>query len=159
MTVIASWIAGQSTVCSTLCLDWQQRNFKGLCYCPFVGGNPPVTGGFPHKGTVTREMFPFGNGNVSIWWCHNGYNVCARTTILFRNNHCCLNWVPGYFPIISSCPLALVDDDRKVDFPLVSARVYLLTYFTKSRLLKYQSQSMCIRWNDLPASPKWIIIS
>ena len=31
-----SQIAGQSSVCSTVCLDWQQRDIKGLRYCPFV---------------------------------------------------------------------------------------------------------------------------
>ena len=29
-------------------------------------GNPPVTGGFPHKGPVTRKMFPFDD---VVMWC------------------------------------------------------------------------------------------
>ena len=33
-----------------------QINFRVIGLCE---GNPPVTGGFPHKGPVTRKMFPF----------------------------------------------------------------------------------------------------
>ena len=38
MTVMVTRISGQSSVCSTVFVDWQQRNIKGLCYCPFVLG-------------------------------------------------------------------------------------------------------------------------
>ena len=41
MTVMVTRISGQSSVCSTVCVDWQQRNIKGLCYCPFVLGIHP----------------------------------------------------------------------------------------------------------------------
>ena len=38
----------------------------GLCE-----GNPPVTGGFPHKGPVTRKMSPFDDVSMPIyWWCY-----------------------------------------------------------------------------------------
>ena len=58
MTVIASRITDQSSVCS----DWQfaQADTKGPRFCPF----PPVTGDFPAQRDSNAE-------NVSIWWRHN----------------------------------------------------------------------------------------
>ena len=38
MTVMASRITGQSSVCITLCLDWQQRNIKCPCCWSLVRG-------------------------------------------------------------------------------------------------------------------------
>ena len=35
-----------------------------LCVTGLCEGNPPVTGGFPHKGASNAE-------NVSIWWLHH----------------------------------------------------------------------------------------
>ena len=63
MTVMASRITGQSSVCSTGFSDWQQRNIKGWRYCPFVRGIHRWPVDSPHKGTVTE--------NVSMWWRHN----------------------------------------------------------------------------------------
>ena len=53
VTVMASQITGQSSVCSTI---WQQRNIKGLHYCPFMRKSHRGQGDSPH---VTRNMFPF----------------------------------------------------------------------------------------------------
>ena len=66
----ASGITGKSSVCS-VCLDWQQSNIKGQCYCPFVRGihhRWPMDS--PHKGTVTR--------NVPIWWRHTGNGLPSQ---------------------------------------------------------------------------------
>ena len=65
MTVMASRITGQSSVCSTLCLGWQQRDIKCPRYCPFVRGIHQLTGRFPAQRDSYAE-------NVSIWWRHNG---------------------------------------------------------------------------------------
>ena len=57
MSAMASQITGVSTVCSTAVLVVDEKaklRVTGLCE-----GNPPVTCGFPHKGPVTRKMFPF----------------------------------------------------------------------------------------------------
>ena len=56
---MASRITDQSSVCSILCLDWQQRNIKGPCYCPFMRGI--------HWWPQTDNNME----NVSIWWRHN----------------------------------------------------------------------------------------
>ena len=64
MVAMASHITGQSSVCWTGCSDWQQRNIKGLCYCPFVRGIHRWLVDSPHKWDSDAE-------NVSIWWCHN----------------------------------------------------------------------------------------
>ena len=57
MTVMASRNTGESSVCSTLCLDRQHRNIKGPCFCTFVG-----------ESTGQRDS---NAENVSIWWRHN----------------------------------------------------------------------------------------
>ena len=57
MSAMASGITGKSSVCSTFCLDWQQRNIKGPCYCPFVRGIHRWPVDSSHKGPVTRKKF------------------------------------------------------------------------------------------------------
>ena len=37
----------------------RSKNISKLCVTGLCGENPPVTGGFPHKGPVTRKLFPF----------------------------------------------------------------------------------------------------
>ena len=69
MTFMASRITGQWSACSVICLDWQQRNIKGPRYCPFVRGIHRAPVDSPHKGTVTRKMFPF--DDVIIKWTVN----------------------------------------------------------------------------------------
>ena len=64
MTVMASRITDQSSVCSAVCLHRQQRNIKGPRPCLLVRGNPPVTGGIPSQRDSNAE-------NVFIWWRHN----------------------------------------------------------------------------------------
>ena len=46
-----------SIVSSTVCSDAYQR--KKFCVTGPCEGNPPVTGGFPHKELVLRKVFPF----------------------------------------------------------------------------------------------------
>ena len=67
MTVMASRITGQSSVCLTVCSDWQQRNINGTRYCSFVRGIHRLPVDSLHKGTVTRQMLPF--GDVIIYLC------------------------------------------------------------------------------------------
>ena len=59
MTVMESPITGQSNVCSTLCLNWQQRNIKGPRNCLFVRGIHWWPVDSTPKGTGTRKMFSF----------------------------------------------------------------------------------------------------
>ena len=60
MAALASGITSQSTVCSTVCSDWQQRNIKG-----------------PHKGTLTRKMFDNVIMILNIWCVFQGESVSA----------------------------------------------------------------------------------
>ena len=53
--------------CSSL--DWQQRNIKGLRYCPFVRGIHQWPMDSPHIGTVMHETFPFDNVIMSVPSC------------------------------------------------------------------------------------------
>ena len=43
----------------------QKKKDQSSTSLAFVWGNPPVTGGFPCKGPVTRKMFPF--DDVIMW--------------------------------------------------------------------------------------------
>ena len=70
-------ITGQSSICSTVCSDWQQRNRKTSVSLSLSKGNPPVTVSL-HKGIVMRKMFPFDDVimsssikccNLSVWLC------------------------------------------------------------------------------------------
>ena len=77
MTILTSRITGQSHVCSAVCLEWQQRNIKGLHYCPW--GESTV------DQWITRA-----EKNVSIWWRHNdtlvsssGWNTWADAASLW----------------------------------------------------------------------------
>ena len=58
MTVMTSGITGQSSLFNIFLwlttMKHQRSALLSLCE-----GNPPVTGGFPHKGRVTRKMCPF----------------------------------------------------------------------------------------------------
>ena len=71
MTVMASRITGQSSVCS----DWQQRNIKSPRDCHFVKGihrsAVVVSGGLPAQRDSNPE-------NVSLWWRHNAIDMYCR---------------------------------------------------------------------------------
>ena len=55
MSAMASQITSVSIVCSTVCSKKTSKlRFTDLCE-----GNTPITGGFPHKGPVKPQMFPF----------------------------------------------------------------------------------------------------
>ena len=61
----------------------------GLC-----AGNSPVTGEFPHKGPVTRKMYPFddvimridvnnSNNTGALWWRHNQHDGVSNQRRLY----------------------------------------------------------------------------
>ena len=50
-------ITDNSTVCSTICSGEHQRNHQKFRVTGLWDGNPPVTGGSPHKGPVIRKCF------------------------------------------------------------------------------------------------------
>ena len=91
----ASKIACVSIVCGTVCSGADQRKYQSLASLAFVRGIHRRPLGSPHKGSVTRQMFPIDDvimvdaltptgsrwdpaqrisnaANVSTWWRHHG---------------------------------------------------------------------------------------
>ena len=60
MSATASEITGVSTVCSTVCWGTDQRKHQSFASLSFMKGIHwiPETCGSPHKGPITRKMFP-----------------------------------------------------------------------------------------------------
>ena len=58
MSAMASQITGVSTVRSTVCSGADQRNRQSSASLAFVKGINRRPVNFPHKGSVTRNMFP-----------------------------------------------------------------------------------------------------
>ena len=56
LRLMASQITGVSSVCSTVCSSAVQRKHQAPRHWPLWGES---TGDCPHKGPVTRKMFPF----------------------------------------------------------------------------------------------------
>ena len=52
-------ITGVPTVCSTVCSGAEQRKHKSSAWLPFVSGIHRLPVDSPHKGQITRKMFPF----------------------------------------------------------------------------------------------------
>ena len=59
MSILASQITCDSTVCLCVCLDEHKRKHQSPCYWPFVRGIHHTPVNSPHKGPVTRKSFPF----------------------------------------------------------------------------------------------------
>ena len=59
MTTMASQITSLIVVYSTVYSDAGQRKHQSSALLPFVWGYSPGPVNFPHKGPVTRKMFPF----------------------------------------------------------------------------------------------------
>ena len=61
MSAIASQINFVSIVCATICLDADPRKKSKLRVTGFFRGIHQWSVNFPHRGPVTRKMFPFGD--------------------------------------------------------------------------------------------------
>ena len=59
MTAMASLVTGVSIVYSTVCSGGDQRKHQSSASLAFVKGIHRSSLNFPHKGPVTRKMFPF----------------------------------------------------------------------------------------------------
>ena len=59
MTTVASQITSLTVVYSTVYSDADQRKHQSSASLAFVWGNSPGPVNSPHKGPVTRKMFPF----------------------------------------------------------------------------------------------------
>ena len=65
MSPMASQITSFTIVYSTVYSGADQRKHQSSASLP-LWGDSPMTGEFPHKGPVTRKMFPF--DDVIMWW-------------------------------------------------------------------------------------------
>ena len=74
MSAMASQITGVSIVCSKVCSDTDQRKHQSSASLAFVSGNHRWPVDSPHKGPVTRKMFPFDD-------------VRNTTVCIFRGKH------------------------------------------------------------------------
>ena len=61
MSAMASQITGVSIVCSTVCSETDQRKQQSSASPVFVRGTHRWPADSPHKGSVTRKIFPFDN--------------------------------------------------------------------------------------------------
>ena len=59
MCAMASQITGVSIVCSTVCSGADQRKYRSSPSLAFVRGIHRCPVNSPHKGPVTRKLFPF----------------------------------------------------------------------------------------------------
>ena len=59
ISAVASQITSFSTVCSAVCSDAHQTKHQSSAFLAFVRGIHWWPVDSPHKGTVTRKMFPF----------------------------------------------------------------------------------------------------
>ena len=66
MSPMASQITSLTIVYSTVYSGADQRKHQKLRATGLCEGNSPMTGEVPHKGPVTRKMFPF--DDVIMWW-------------------------------------------------------------------------------------------
>ena len=90
MTTMASQITSLTIVYSTVYSDADQRKHQILCVTGLCVGNSPGPVNSPHKGPVTRKMFPF--DDVIMWlasavFALSTYNELAacRCTVIFHH--------------------------------------------------------------------------
>ena len=73
MSAMSSQITGVSSVCLTICSGADHRKYQSIALLVFVRGIHRWPVDSPHKGPVTRKMFPF--DDVIMWNVVDG-SVC-----------------------------------------------------------------------------------
>ena len=97
MTMMASQITSLTIVYSTVCSCEDQRKHQSSTSLAFVRGIHRWPVNSPHKGPVTRKMFPF---DEVIMWYHMASWILVTTAsgnaFLFDSNEpsCVLQWCP-----------------------------------------------------------------
>ena len=76
ISVMPSQITSNSMVCTTICLSQDKKNLSKSVLPTLCEGNPPVTGGFAHKGPVMRK--------AAKWLIHVWFFVPLLTCIKFN---------------------------------------------------------------------------
>ena len=86
MSVMASQISDVSIVYWIICSGADQRNHQSSVSVAFMRGIHRWPLNSPHKGPVTRKMFPFGDVTVNCW-CLRHANETPFTILAIRYFH------------------------------------------------------------------------
>ena len=87
MSAMAFQVTGVSIVCSTVCSGTDHRKHQGSVSLAFVGRTP-------HKGPITRKMFPLNDAIMfDSWWRHQMETFSALLPLCEGNSP-----VTGEFP-------------------------------------------------------------
>ena len=89
MSAMASQITSGSIVYSTVCSGADQGKHESSFSLAFVRGIPGWPVDSPHKGPVTRKMFPLDDVIMAMSWggCYENANGKKMTTFTFQNVH------------------------------------------------------------------------
>ena len=79
MDIMASQITDNSHVCSTVCTDAHQRKHQSSASLAFVRGIHRSPMDSPHKGPVTRKMFPFDDVTMYMYVCNGADWSLSKT--------------------------------------------------------------------------------
>ena len=90
MSAMASQITGVLIVCSAVCSSEYQRKHQSSASLTFVRGIHRWPVDYPHKGPVTRKMFPFDDGIMGVGFMHwlhitMVYNTIPLSVIIYYN--------------------------------------------------------------------------
>ena len=80
-SVMASQITGVAIACTTVCSRAEQRKIQSSASLAFVWGIHRWQVNSPHKGSVTRKMFPF-NDVIMSWSCSKKLSRVASIIVL-----------------------------------------------------------------------------
>ena len=83
MSTMASQISSVLFVCSTICSCADQGKHQSSLATDLCKGNPPSPANSPHKGPVTRKMFPF--DDIIIFMEYISQTVYEKTCWSYEN--------------------------------------------------------------------------
>ena len=137
MSAMASQITGVSVVCSTVCSDANPRKHQISASLALVRGIHRWPVNSPHKGPVTRKMFP--SDNVIM-----GENLHETWKVSASVKASCI--IPVQFlliePILVSSLVALnIFNEKKGKFRIIQATIIPFVYFRCISLCCYCLQN------------------
>ena len=100
MSSVAFQISGASIVCSSVCSGADPRKRQSSASPAFVRGIPWWPVAFPHKGPVTRKMFPFDDVIMHVSVSHDLYKhpiVYVIIYWIFRISCCIMHFQENTF--------------------------------------------------------------
>ena len=142
MSAMASQITGVSIVCSTVCLCANQRKHQSSASLTFARGIHRWPVDSPHKGPVTRKMFPFDDVIIHVY-----RNPCFSSYVLSFSHHLATRFLGR-----DSQSKHIRDFGLTEDTPSLDRTVWLLGVYCKQMYLevKYPENS-----RDMPNALQW----